>query len=126
MERALANRVAVLDQGRLCQIGQAAQVYAFPSHPYTEVLLDAVLEPDPDIFPELAAEDVVELSRAAAGPPIPAPRPAPGWNHLRQRSAALIAAIIPLTAHSIASQQPTSSSQYAAIHGARLRGPVTP
>ena len=32
----------------------------FPSHPYTEVLLGAVLEPDPDIKPKLVAEDIVE------------------------------------------------------------------
>ena len=35
-------------------------VYKFPSHPYTEVLLGAVLEPDPDIKPKLVAEDIVE------------------------------------------------------------------
>ena len=31
-----------------------------PSHPYTEVLLGAVLEPDPDVKPKLVAEDTVE------------------------------------------------------------------
>eukprot|EP01036_Dinobryon_divergens_P062150 gene62150-biopygen48307 len=46
--RALAHRVAVLYQGRLCEIGPAAPVYAQPLHPYTRVLLGAVLEPDPD------------------------------------------------------------------------------
>jgi peptide/nickel transport system ATP-binding protein len=62
--RALADRVAVLYQGRLCEVGPAADVYARPSHPYTEVLLGAVLEPDPDHVPRLLAQDVVE-----AGPP---------------------------------------------------------
>ena len=47
--RAISDRVAVLYQGRLCEIGPSQNVYKFPSHPYTEVLLGAVLEPDPDI-----------------------------------------------------------------------------
>lgn len=64
--RALAHRVAVLYQGRLCEIGAAAAVYASPSHPYTEVLLGAVLEPDPDHSPALLADDRVE----SAPPPM--------------------------------------------------------
>jgi peptide/nickel transport system ATP-binding protein len=67
--RALSDRVAVLYQGRLCEIGPAAEVYASPSHPYTEVLLGAVLEPDPDAQPRLLADDVTELSPPAQGCP---------------------------------------------------------
>ena len=67
--RAIAGRVAVLYQGRLCEIGPSDKVYALPSHPYTEVLLGAVLEPDPDTAPTLAAEDVLELSPPARGCP---------------------------------------------------------
>lgn len=67
--RAIAGRVAVLYQGRLCEIGPSSQVYALPSHPYTEVLLGAVLEPDPDSVPVLMAEDAVELSPPARGCP---------------------------------------------------------
>ncbi|MDI3338761.1 ABC transporter ATP-binding protein [Defluviimonas aestuarii] len=67
--RALSDRVAVLYQGRLCEIGPAAAVYAAPSHPYTEVLLGAVLEPDPDTVPTLSAADIVELSPPARGCP---------------------------------------------------------
>lgn len=58
--KAISDRVAVLYQGRLCEIGLSENVYKFPSHPYTEVLLGAVLEPDPDIKPRLIAEDIVE------------------------------------------------------------------
>jgi peptide/nickel transport system ATP-binding protein len=67
--RALSDRVAVLYQGRLCEIGPAAAVYAAPSHPYTEVLLGAVLEPDPDTAPTLTADDIVELSPPSCGCP---------------------------------------------------------
>jgi len=67
--RALADRVAVLYQGRICEIGPSKAVYRFPSHPYTEVLLGAVLEPDPDVKPALAAEDAVDLFPPARGCP---------------------------------------------------------
>ena len=67
--RAIAERVAVLYQGRLCEIGPCDKVYALPSHPYTELLLGAVLEPDPDTAPTLVADDVVELSPPARGCP---------------------------------------------------------
>lgn len=67
--RALSDRVAVLYQGRLCEIGPTEKVYGVTSHPYTSVLLNAVLEPDPDIAPTLMAEDVVELSPPAKGCP---------------------------------------------------------
>ncbi len=65
--RALSDRVAVLYQGRLCEVGPAAAVYGAPSHPYTEVLLGAVLEPDPDTAPTLSADDVIELAPPAQG-----------------------------------------------------------
>ena len=58
--KAISDRVAVLYQGRLCEIGPSNNVYQFHSHPYTEVLLGAVLDPDPDIKPNLIAEDCVE------------------------------------------------------------------
>ena len=67
--RALADRVAVLYQGRLCEMGPSENVYRSPSHPYTEVLLGAVLEPDPDAEPVLAAEDAVDLFPPAKGCP---------------------------------------------------------
>jgi peptide/nickel transport system ATP-binding protein len=67
--RVLSDRVAVLYQGRICEMGPAAAVYAQPSHPYTEALLGAVLEPDPDQAPRLLAEDAVELAPPARGCP---------------------------------------------------------
>ena len=67
--RALSDRVAVLYQGRLCEVGPTEKVYGNQSHPYTAVLLNAVLEPDPDVAPTLMADDVVELSPPATGCP---------------------------------------------------------
>ena len=67
--RALADRVAVLYQGRICEIGPSDKVFSPPSHPYTDVLLGAVLEPDPDTTPTLVAADMMELSPAPKGCP---------------------------------------------------------
>jgi peptide/nickel transport system ATP-binding protein len=64
--REVADRIAVLFRGELCQIGPAAQVFQAPMHPYTHALLMAV--------PSGQA--------ALAGLPAPleraGPRPAPG------------------------------------------------
>lgn len=67
--KAISDRVAVLYQGRICETGPANAVYKAPFHPYTEVLLGAVLEPDPDVAPTLSADDVVEFSPPASGCP---------------------------------------------------------
>ena len=67
--RAVSDRVAVLYQGRICEIGPAARIYAPPYHPYTRTLMGAVLEPDPDSAPELLADDVTEKAPPATGCP---------------------------------------------------------
>ena len=46
--RHLADSVAVMYLGRVVEFGPAAQVFAAPWHPYTEALLSAAPEPDPD------------------------------------------------------------------------------
>ena len=46
--RHLADSVAVMYLGRVVESGPAAQVFAAPWHPYTEALLSAAPEPDPD------------------------------------------------------------------------------
>ena len=79
--RAIADRVAVLYQGRICELGPVADIYAPPYHPYTETLLAAVPEPVPGARAQLLAKDVQEseppaqrvllpatLSHAASGP----------------------------------------------------------
>ena len=67
--RAISDRVVVLYQGRVCESGPAADVFAEPSHPYTKTLTNAILEPDPDRVPTLLADDVTELSPPASGCP---------------------------------------------------------
>ncbi len=65
--RAFADRVAVLYQGRLCEIGTVDEIYSPPFHPYTETLMGAVLVPDPDMEPKLLASDTPELAPPAQG-----------------------------------------------------------
>ncbi|SER67635.1 ABC transporter ATP-binding protein [Natrinema salaciae] len=43
----IADRVAVMYLGGLVEVGTTAEVFADPSHPYTEALLSAIPEPDP-------------------------------------------------------------------------------
>ena len=65
--KAIADRVAVLYQGRLCEVGTVNEIYSPPYHPYTETLLGAILVPDPDYKPQLLASDTPELAPPATG-----------------------------------------------------------
>ncbi|MFK7804637.1 MAG: dipeptide ABC transporter ATP-binding protein [Anaerolineae bacterium] len=67
--RAFADRVAVLYQGRLCEVGTVDEIYAPPFHPYSQMLLGAALEPDPDMEPILLGGDTPESSPPATGCP---------------------------------------------------------
>ncbi|MCC6792987.1 MAG: ABC transporter ATP-binding protein, partial [Thermomicrobiales bacterium] len=62
--RAIADRVAILYLGRMCELGPTVRVFEPPYHPYTETLLGAALEPEPGFRPRLLANDVVD-----SGPP---------------------------------------------------------
>jgi peptide/nickel transport system ATP-binding protein len=43
----MSHRVAVMHQGRIVELGPAAEVLSVPRHPYTKALLAAVPVPDP-------------------------------------------------------------------------------
>ncbi|UQS82238.1 ATP-binding cassette domain-containing protein [Bombilactobacillus folatiphilus] len=49
MVKYISDRIAVMHQGRLMELGDADEVYNHPLHPYTKSLLSAVPTPDPEL-----------------------------------------------------------------------------
>lgn len=47
--RGFCHRVAVMRQGRILEIAPTSELFNAPQHPYTKLLLSAMLSPDPDI-----------------------------------------------------------------------------
>jgi ABC-type oligopeptide transport system ATPase subunit len=45
--RAVSDRIAVMNRGRIVEIGDADEVYANPREKYTQALLQAIPIPDP-------------------------------------------------------------------------------
>ncbi|MEQ8437547.1 MAG: ATP-binding cassette domain-containing protein [Ilumatobacter fluminis] len=45
----ISDRVAVMYLGKLCEIAASDDLYAQPAHPYTNVLVESIPIPDPDI-----------------------------------------------------------------------------
>ena len=45
--RFIADRVCVMFLGRLCELGNTADIYAAPMHPYTRFLINAIPKADP-------------------------------------------------------------------------------
>jgi peptide/nickel transport system ATP-binding protein len=54
----LADRIAVMYRGQICEIGTAAEVLAPPYHPYTEILLAAAADDDLAAAPEGATAEL--------------------------------------------------------------------
>jgi oligopeptide/dipeptide ABC transporter ATP-binding protein len=46
--RYISERVAVMYLGQLVEVGDAATIYEQPAHPYTQALLSAIPQPDPE------------------------------------------------------------------------------
>ena len=51
----ICDRVAVMYVGKMVELAEGDELFAHPRHPYTEVLMSAVLEPDPRIRSEQIA-----------------------------------------------------------------------
>lgn len=68
------GRIGVMYLGRIVEIGPAREVVEHPQHPYTQVLLSAIPEADPDVTRakqriELRSSDMPSLSRLPSGCP---------------------------------------------------------
>lgn len=66
------GRIGVMYLGRLVEIGPAREVVDHPQHPYTQVLLSAIPEPDPDVTRskqriQLRSTDMPSLLRIPSG-----------------------------------------------------------
>ena len=48
MVKYVSDRIGVMYRGRIVELGNADEVYADPQHPYTQSLLSAIPNPDPD------------------------------------------------------------------------------
>ncbi|HEU5152924.1 MAG TPA: oligopeptide/dipeptide ABC transporter ATP-binding protein [Iamia sp.] len=72
----VSDRVAVMYLGRMCEVGPPDVIYANPAHPYTQLLLDAIPEPDPD---QRGKE------RAPLQGELPSPLAPPSGCHFRTR-----------------------------------------
>jgi peptide/nickel transport system ATP-binding protein len=66
--RYLADRVAVMYMGKLCEVGPVDVLFAPPFHPYTEALLSAIPLPDP-----AAVQRQVRLEGPVPSPVDPGP-----------------------------------------------------
>ena len=54
--RTMSDRIAVMTEGKIVEVGPAEEVYTQPKHPYTKTLLSAVPIPDPRKMRERKAE----------------------------------------------------------------------
>ena len=78
--RKFADRVAVMENGRIVEQGSVAEVFARPQHPYTRKLIDSKPQRDGLAVADVAADAVVTMKadglRVAYPVPIPGIR---GW-----------------------------------------------
>jgi peptide/nickel transport system ATP-binding protein len=47
--RNVSDRVLVMYLGKTCEVASSHDLYARPAHPYTQVLLASIPQPDPDV-----------------------------------------------------------------------------
>jgi peptide/nickel transport system ATP-binding protein len=66
--KAIADSIVVMHQGKVVQSGGKSEVLTPPHHPYTELLLSAVPEMNPDWLDGLLARRAASVVRASASP----------------------------------------------------------
>lgn len=63
----VSDRIAVMYLGKICEIANSDDLYARPAHPYTQVLLDSIPVPDPEVA--VSHSDVVGEPPSPVLPP---------------------------------------------------------
>lgn len=84
----VSDRVAVMYLGKLCEVSEPDAMFAQPAHPYTELLLAAIPQPDPE----------AELGTERIGGELPSPMDPPSGCRFRTRC--------PLAAERCAAEEP--------------------
>ena len=84
----VSDRVAVMYLGKLCEVSEPDAMFAQPAHPYTELLLAAIPQPDPE----------AELGTERIGGELPSPMDPPSGCRFRTRC--------PLAAQRCAAEEP--------------------
>lgn len=46
--RHISDRLAIMYLGRIVEVGDAAEIFSAPAHPYTQALVNGIPQPDPD------------------------------------------------------------------------------
>ena len=64
----ISDRVAVMYLGKMCEVADSDELYRQPAHPYTELLLESLPEPDPAIEIDLAVTAEGELPSPISPP----------------------------------------------------------
>lgn len=109
----VSDRVVVMYLGKICEVGPPDQLYAQPSHPYTQALLSAIPVPDPAIDP---------AERPTLSGEIPSPVSPPSGCRFRTRC--------PLAQDRCASEEPQlaeiAPEQFVACHFPMKPGETLP
>ncbi len=63
----VSDRVAVMYLGKMCEVAQSDDLYARAAHPYTNVLMQSIPEPDP--FADHSVADLVGELPSPVNPP---------------------------------------------------------
>jgi ABC-type oligopeptide transport system ATPase subunit len=66
--RAISDRIAVMQNGRIIESGPATNIYEHPTHPYTQALLASAPVPDPRAMRTRRAERQRLLAAASPEP----------------------------------------------------------
>ena len=63
----VSDRIVVMYLGKVCEIGNTAEIYSHPAHPYTRALLASIPEPAPTV--DVSEGDIGDELPSATDPP---------------------------------------------------------